>query len=149
MKLMPTRSELSGTVLALMGAGTIVLLLIVGTSIWLANSTAYLSEEVTRVRQTRTMASQTLETVLDAETSQRGYLLTLSARYLDPYNEARANLASELANLDKLEAGNPALRGPLEELHDLTNRKMADGRRMNPNSNVAASKTLPPLATNC
>lgn len=27
--------------------------------------------------------------------------------------------------------------------HSFTNRKMADGHRMNPNSNVAASKTLP------
>jgi peptidoglycan lytic transglycosylase len=27
--------------------------------------------------------------------------------------------------------------------HHFSNRKMADGRRMNPNSNVAASKTLP------
>jgi signal transduction histidine kinase len=126
MKVLPARSELSSTVIGLMGAGTVILLLIVGTSIWLANSTADLSTEVTRVRQTRTLASQTLETVLDAETSQRGYLLTLSSRYLEPYNQARATLASDLAALDKLEAGNPALRGPLEELHDLTGKKMAE-----------------------
>jgi signal transduction histidine kinase len=126
---LPLRSELSGSVIALMGAGTVILLLIVGASVWLAAGTARLSDEITRIRQTRTAASQTLETLLNAETAQRGYLLTLSDRYLGPYRQARATLDANLAALDRLEAGNPALRRPLAQLHDVARRMMEEMER--------------------
>jgi rare lipoprotein A len=61
----------------------------------------------------------------------------------------------EAERLNNLPSVAPALAGHIDQsgrkekghasfyAHSFTNRKMADGHRMNPNSNVAASKTLP------
>ena len=46
--------------------------------------------------------------VTDAETGQRGYLLTRRDAYLAPYDEAMRAASSHLADLRTLYAGNPA-----------------------------------------
>jgi CheY-like chemotaxis protein/CHASE3 domain sensor protein len=61
----------------------------------------------------------------DAETAERGYLLTGEDRYLEPYNEARAVLPTELVNLRQSMATAPqASRVAL--LETLIDEKMAD-----------------------
>jgi PAS domain S-box-containing protein len=48
-----------------------------------------------------------LSTVKDAETGQRGYLLTGRVIYLQPYETANKSLGNQLANLRGLAAGDP------------------------------------------
>lgn len=122
----PSRAELSGSVIALMGLGTGILLIIVATSVYLAASTASLSQDVITARATRTVASETLETLLNAETSQRGYLLTLSSRYLGPYNQARMVVRDNLVKLTRLQANNPAARAQVAELSAVATLKMRE-----------------------
>src|SRR3982074_3211453 len=43
----------------------------------------------------------------DAETGQRGYLLTSRESYLEPYNNARANIPAQLQELRRLTANSP------------------------------------------
>lgn len=43
-----------------------------------------------------------LETLLDLETSQRGYLLTLERPYLEPYRQAQARLDADVSMLTEL-----------------------------------------------
>jgi two-component sensor histidine kinase len=43
-----------------------------------------------------------METMLDAETGQRGYLLTNNAAYLGPYRRAKAQLTSVLNDIDRI-----------------------------------------------
>src|SRR5665213_191786 len=78
--------------LALMAVGALVLLVIIGTATWLAQVTTELSADVLQARAARTAASDELETMLDAETGQRGYILTGDPSYLEPYTRARARL---------------------------------------------------------
>src|SRR5262245_31662209 len=49
-----------------------------------------------------------LQRVTDAETGQRGYMLTGDRAYLEPYEQARAALPDALRRLRKMTAHNPA-----------------------------------------
>src|SRR5689334_1369960 len=110
---MPNRSRFPISAVILMAAGTLVLVFIVATSIWLSINTSRLAEEVMQSRRTRIAASTTLETLLNAETSQRGYILAGSQRYLGPYQAARAELARNLSELAALEKDRPAMQPAL------------------------------------
>jgi signal transduction histidine kinase len=118
------KSNFSRSVVVLMGAGTLILLVIIGTAIWLADSTARLGAEVIEARRLRTTASETLETLLNAETSQRGYLLTTSDRYLTPYQAALPALQRNLQALNALEAVDPATRPLLDHLKSVARQKV-------------------------
>jgi CheY-like chemotaxis protein/signal transduction histidine kinase/CHASE3 domain sensor protein len=59
----------------------------------------------------------------DAETGQRGYLLTGEERYLEPFNEARGSLPGEIAQLKMLMQG-AGSRKTLEMIEELANQKL-------------------------
>ncbi|WP_338720338.1 response regulator [Herbaspirillum sp. DW155] len=79
-----------------------------------------------------------VSTLKDAETSQRGFLLTGTESYLSPYNQARAALPGEIAQLRELLSDNPdqlqrlsqverVAADKLEELADtITRRRNGD-----------------------
>jgi signal transduction histidine kinase len=69
-----------------------------------------------------------LSTLQDAETGQRGYLLTGQQRYLDPFLDAETDLPSRLAQMEVLAARNGVSRQETTELHGLVNRKMSELR---------------------
>ena len=81
--------------------------------------------------------------------------LVACAAFAAPLPAGSAEAKQEAARLDKLPALSPAASGHIDHsgraekgkasfyAPSFANHKMADGRRMNPNSNVAASKTLP------
>ena len=60
----------------------------------------------------------------DAETGQRGYLLTGVETYLEPYNEATPRLNTELDALEQLTADNPTQRANVAELREATATRM-------------------------
>jgi signal transduction histidine kinase len=112
--------------LALMAVGALVLLVIIGTAIWLAVVTTQLSANVLQARAARTAASDELETLLDAETGQRGFLLTGIISYLQPYLRARARAAKDLHDLQQAERDNDAVRAPLRQLSQVSDAKLAE-----------------------
>src|SRR5712672_3433562 len=57
-----------------------------------------------------------LSNLIDAETGQRGYIITGEASYLEPYNDARAHVNQNLAELRTLTADNPTQQHALELL---------------------------------
>ena len=72
-------------------------------------------------------ALETLQsTVTDAETGQRGYVLTGREPYLMPYQEARASLPERLARLRSLTADNPVHQDRLRLLETKIQAKMAE-----------------------
>ncbi len=60
----------------------------------------------------------------DAETAQRGFLLTARPSYLEPLTEARAALPAELDALGVLIGRNPAQRANLDALRPLVQQKL-------------------------
>jgi signal transduction histidine kinase/DNA-binding response OmpR family regulator len=65
------------------------------------------------------------EDVLDAETGQRGYLLTLDASYLEPYLAATVNVPKRLDILARLMI-DPTARSDLDGIRPLVSAKMAE-----------------------
>ena len=60
----------------------------------------------------------------DAETGQRGFVLTNEDRYLEPYTRARESLPAQTRQLRDLTADNPEQRVRLDELDQMIKRKM-------------------------
>ena len=66
-----------------------------------------------------------LSTLKDAETGQRGYLLTGEASYLEPYREAVDRLPGQIAGLRQLTLDNPAQTARVLRLDELAGQRMA------------------------
>ncbi len=62
---------------------------------------------VSHTMKVREQLQVLVSTLKDAETSQRGFLLTGTESYLSPYNQARAALPGEIAKLRELLSDNP------------------------------------------
>jgi CHASE3 domain sensor protein len=67
--------------------------------VWLVGETRSFATGVVATQEVRVAASQLLSMVQDAETGQRGFLLTGEERYLAPYRRAIADLPRELPAL--------------------------------------------------
>jgi CHASE3 domain sensor protein len=78
-------------------------------------------------RSLRTL-SQMLEGMTDAETGQRGYLLTGDAAYLTPYDAAQGHLPDNLRQLGELAAASddPRQRAATAQLTTLAQGKLAE-----------------------
>ena len=63
--------------------------------------------------------TRVLTLIVDAETGQRGFILTSSETYLAPYYRALAELPEETAELDSLTLDNPVQQEHLRELGPL------------------------------
>ncbi len=67
-----------------------------------------------------------LASLTDAETGQRGFLLTGEARYLGPYRQARADLPVLLQSLRTVSVGRPGVFRRIAMLSPLVNEKLEE-----------------------
>ena len=74
-------------------------------------------------------ARDVLDGLQDAETGQRGYLLTLRPAYLEPYRQASAMLGPAFGRLQAVAARSPWLPVEAAELQRVAERKLAELRR--------------------
>jgi len=70
-----------------------------------------------------------LSTMKDAETGERGFLITGDDRYLEPYNDATKNIGQELANADILRLGKTSLKDSFALLQQSIASKFAEMRQ--------------------
>jgi signal transduction histidine kinase len=84
-----------------LGAGTILLLLIVISTIYLVYQTQAYVDAAARARQLRSASADLLLAVQDAETGQRGYLLTQNDLFLKPYIASIGELAKREAAFEQ------------------------------------------------
>ena len=76
--------------------------------------------------ETQAVASQILALVSDAETAQRGFLLTERPEYLEPYVTAVPKIGPKLQRLKDLNADNPEQRAHVSQLAKLIGEKLAE-----------------------
>src|SRR5579862_1300174 len=69
---------------------------------------------------------QILSDLVNAETGQRGYILTGLDRYLEPYNSAKADITNAVGRLATLTADNPHQIGRIEALRPLVQQKLTE-----------------------
>ena len=100
----------------LLFVGLLALLSIVGTTLWLVERTQVYFNEVIEARTVRAVAVDLRALVQDAETSQRGYIITLESSYLQPYEESLPQIEDKLLHLEEVLKAEPRAAEPLRQL---------------------------------
>jgi methyl-accepting chemotaxis protein len=93
------------------------------------DSTSKLIDSTEWVRHTHevlTGLDEALSAFKDAETGQRGYIITGEARYLEPFQGARVALDQKLKSLRELTSDNPMQQQRLTALEPLVSGKFAE-----------------------
>ncbi len=105
----------------------IAVLLLVGGATWEANRDAGTARQLARHSLFVLGAIKDLNlAVTEAETGQRGYLLTGEDTYLAPYDNAVGRVTPLLDNLRTMTADNPAAQDRLATLTPLLQRKLGE-----------------------
>jgi len=81
---------------------------------------------VSHTHQVLTELEATLSTLKDAETGQRGYLLTGEERYLEPYHSAIARINKQVVELQQLTADNNRQQKRIGDLKIAIDSKLAE-----------------------
>jgi PAS domain S-box-containing protein len=76
--------------------------------------------------ETQRMIDETAARLVDAETGQRGFLLTGNEIYLEPYRVAIKNLDRTMGQLKELTSDEPNQRKHIEALEPLVERKLTE-----------------------
>jgi PAS domain S-box-containing protein len=84
-----------------------------------------LNDQVQRTHEVKEELSGVLRLLVDAETGQRGYLITGDALYLQPYQEATSQIEGRLARLADLTKNNSVQQQRTAELRRLEQEELA------------------------
>jgi len=115
--------------LIMLAIGAMILLGIVGSSLWLVSQNSVYSEQVAQMRRVRSGSVDLLSVLQDGETGQRGYLLSAEDNFLQPYQAALARLPERVAYLDNNVKGLPGFESRVPDLKRLIDAKTAELRR--------------------
>ena len=110
----------------LLAAGGVVLLVIVATSLALTTASQRYFAEVVAARDIRSAAADLLSRLQDAETGQRGFLLTRDRAYLAPYTDAIDRIDGNFARLADTVQNLPQISGDLDGLGRHVREKIAE-----------------------
>jgi len=91
-----------------LGFGFLILAISVASATWLAYRQQKAIEQVTHTLEVDAKVAGVLSLLQDAETGQRGYLLTGRKDFLEPYNNALQKLTPQLNDLQVATSDNPA-----------------------------------------
>ena len=84
------------------------------------------NDEVVHSHEVIAALDTLLSSVQDAETGQRGYLLTGNDKYLEPYDAALANVASGVSAVSTLTRDNPTQQANIMQLEPHIGAKLAE-----------------------
>jgi PAS domain S-box-containing protein len=84
-----------------------------------------LNDQVQRTHQVKEELSAILGLVVDAESGQRGYLITDDPVYLEPYQEATSQIEARLARLDSLTKNSAPQQQRMRELRRIEQEELA------------------------
>jgi signal transduction histidine kinase len=103
-----------------------LMLVLLGLALASLRSFEQAHREAEHTSQVKATLSRTLTLLVDAETGQRGYLLTGQADYLQPYGRARDELPRTMDELRALGASSAAQQARFDELRRETSSKLAE-----------------------
>src|SRR5712691_890624 len=120
---------MSWTVARKIGVGftvPVAILIVIGSVAYrTTNRLIEASHQVTHTYAVLTELERVVSTLSDAETGQRGYLLTGVERFLEPYIAALRSIDADLRDVRKLTADNPNQQRRLDALEPLVAAKLA------------------------
>jgi methyl-accepting chemotaxis protein len=106
------------------------------------------SHKVTQANEIKSALAELMSEMKDAETGQRGFVITADESYLDPYNGALTAVPRTLADLRGMLAKDPTANERLDQAEALANQKLAelkeviDTRRAQPTFEAAQKIVL-------
>ena len=114
---------------AMLGIAAAVFLAVVGFSYreWRQYDRAI--KQTAQTREIVDSVDQLLSDLLDAESGQRGYLLTGEDRYLEPYDRASRAIANDLSAIASRLAARPNQTPNIARLNDLSARRLSGLRQ--------------------
>ncbi len=122
------RSSFVKTTALMLAAGIAVLILIVAASLWLTARSQQHFGEVVASRAIRSATADLLSLMQDAETGQRGFLITRDPVFLRPYHSAVANFEQRIGAFRQSIAAEAELAGLATRLDERLRRKMEELR---------------------
>jgi PAS domain S-box-containing protein len=107
--------------------GLVVALLVGNAGIAYRNTRQLLEDAgwVAHTHEVLDLTSDVLRTLVDAETGQRGFLITGKESFLEPYHQAIARLNQQVRTLKDKTSDNPRQQARIEELEKLTAELLA------------------------
>jgi two-component sensor histidine kinase/CHASE3 domain sensor protein len=118
-------------------AGAMLLLLAANLATFvMIQRTAAFNDQVERSHQVRRVARSLLLSLVDAETGQRGFLLSGRPEFLEPYSKAEITVREEMEELERFAASDPWLEEPVALMLDAVGDKLAELERT-----IALSRT--------
>jgi len=106
--------------------GLLLLLVLLGALTWSTQQRSTDNALVRDTLQTRAVLWQTLSTLQDLETGQRGFLLTGEDSYAEPFERGRARLDGQLSTLAQRVADDPDQLQRLQTLRDVAADKVEE-----------------------
>ncbi|MCX7358668.1 MAG: CHASE3 domain-containing protein [Alphaproteobacteria bacterium] len=120
------RLPAAATYVAALAAAFLLLVVTVAGALWQTEQGIQLNAEVRQSLAQRSSLRLLMRGMQDAETGQRGYLLTGQESYLEPYLAARDEIERELTNIEGY-AGDDALRvGEAQRFRELVSSKLEE-----------------------
>jgi CHASE3 domain sensor protein len=107
-------------------AAIVAILLIAAMTFSSQRDRTQIAERVATTLETLRHLDILLSDLKDAETGQRGYLLTGEESYLEPYENARTELPGEFHRLDVLLSGTPDQHDKLATVRQIAADKMSE-----------------------
>jgi PAS domain S-box-containing protein len=105
-------------------AALVTFALLLGAATVLLRAIAWSSELVNHTNEVRVQIERSLAVLVDAETGQRGYLLTGDEGYLAPYDRAVGEMPSILGRLRALSRDNPVQQRHLDAVDRLVRERL-------------------------
>ncbi|MEQ1492161.1 MAG: CHASE3 domain-containing protein, partial [Terricaulis sp.] len=118
------RFPATATYVAALTAAFLLLVVTVAGALWQTERGVQLNAEVRQSLAQRSSLRLLMRGMQDAETGQRGYLLTGQESYLEPYFAARDEIARELANIDSYAGGDASRVAEAQRFHELVGAKL-------------------------
>jgi PAS domain S-box-containing protein len=111
----------------LVGVGLVVALLIVNAGLAYRNTRQLLedAEWVAHTHEVLDLTGDVLRTLVDAETEERGFLITGKENFLEPYQQALARLDQQVQTLKDKTHDNPRQQSRITELEQLSAERLA------------------------
>src|SRR5947209_66570 len=111
----------------LVGVGLVVALLVGNAGLAYRNTRQLLEDAgwVAHTQEVLDLTSDVLRTLVDAETGQRGFLITGKEDFLDPYQQALARLDQQVRTLKDKTQDNRRQQARIGELETLTAERLA------------------------
>lgn len=118
-----SRAILPGTTLAAFVVAVIAIVVTLGVSLQSLTARTAAIVSIGHINEIRQQRDLFLSDLTDAETSQRGFLITGLESFLEPYNRTRTSLPGNLATLRRLTV-NPQQQPGLDTLEPLMTQKL-------------------------